>query len=238
MNVSLPNDAKYAFFIDDKQAFHHEWDVNWSFTYRLHNDNEIQIFLSDENSNTMITENNVPIILDIPFGEYGFCTFLTKTPNISSFLIGHYMGFFQNLSSLNGEVAIAFDRTGLFALSSTQYTKGVSLNDVKPNSLIIRDINGVVYNETLSNFPSPSNQENTLRFRFIHKNTISIEQKTGTSMYKELVRVPVTTSLSSDDKIYPAFFYTSPVSSNESSEITFYMKNFHVQGNVNNPTYS
>jgi hypothetical protein len=213
MSVLLPNDAKYAFFIDDNQAFHHEWDVNWSFTYKL-TDSE-------------------------PLGEYGFCTFLTKTPNISSFLLGHYMGFFKNLSSINGEIAIAIDRTGLFALSSNNYPYGVSKNNVKLNSLIIRDATGVIYNQTLSSFPIQTDTEITLRFRYVNKSEIVVEYKSEFDSYSEIVRMPITTSLSNNDKLYPAFFYTTPVSSLTTSiSSTFYLKNFHIQGNVNNPTYS
>jgi hypothetical protein len=218
MSVLLPNNAKYAFFIDDNRAFHHEWDVNWSLTYKL----------------TSIE----------PGEQYGFCTFLTKTPNISSFLLGHYMGFFKNLSSINGEVAIAFDSTGLFALSSNNYPYGVPKNNVKPNSLIIRDVTGVIYNETLSSFPIKTypietDTEITLRFRYVNKSQIVVEYRTESDSYSEIIRMPITTNLSNNDKLYPTFFYTTPISSPvESTDVTFYLKNFHVQGNVNNPTYS
>lgn len=238
MSVLLPIDAKYAFFIDNKQAFHHEWNVNWSFTFKLDDPKNIIIYLTDEYDNNILTESGEPIALDLPSGEYGFCTFLTKTPTISSFMLGHYMGFFKNLSAVNGEVAIAFDTTGLFALSSTNYPYGVTKNDVKTNSLIIRDRTGVVYNESLPTFQLASNTERTFRFRYVNKNEVVVEYKEGSGFYIELVRTSINTNLSGDDKLYPAFFYSSPLSSLESSTSTLYMKNFHVQGNINNPTYS
>lgn len=237
MSVLLPNSAKYAFFIDSKQPFHHEWDVNWSFTFKLLDPSIQEIYLTDESNNIISTENNDSIILDISPEEYGFCTFLTKSPTISSFLLGHYMGFFKNLSALNGEVAIAFDKTGLFALSSTTYPLGISRDNLKSNALIIRDSTGVVYNESLDDFPLPNTEDKTLRFRFINKNEICVEHRTKSNIFKEFARVSVNTTLSGNDKLYPAFFYTSPVSSSATPNSSFFLKNFHVQGNISNPTY-
>jgi hypothetical protein len=224
-------------------------------------DNLNEYLLSEENQ-IIETESGSPILLDITSNQFGFCTFLTNnpkivyltneignlitdefgmpiildfaehvssTPTISSSLIGHYMGFFQSLSTLNGDVAIAYDTTGSFALSSTFFPKGVSYNDRKPNSLIIRDVTGVIFNETVD---IDLNEENILRFRYINKSEIAVDHKSDYGFYKEIVRIPIKTYFRDDDLTYPSFFYTSPVSSNIDSNLIFYMKNFHVQGNL------
>jgi hypothetical protein len=220
MSVLLPNDAKYVLFCDNKQDFHHEWDFNWSFTFRLDGVNEP---LTTEEGEIILTENGDPILFVDPNEQYAFCTFLSKQPTLSSALMGHYMGFFDNDENLNGEVAIAFDSTGLFA------SPGV------PDRIIIRDVTGVIYNESLSS-NIKFDDEQTLRFRYINKNEIAIDIKRG-SFFDNIVRVSITTSLSGDDKIYPYFFYTTPVSSNTPTNVEFYLKNFHVQGNTDNPTF-
>jgi hypothetical protein len=139
---------------------------------------------------------------------------------------------------VSGGIAISFDSTGLFALSSEDL-QGVGIDDVKKNSLIIRDTSGVIFNETVDSLllSMQSDNETTLRFRYINKIEISVDLKIN-NLYSTIARVPINTNFDSDDRIYPYFFYTSPVSSSESSDVTFYMKNFHVQGNSNPPTFS
>jgi len=224
MSVLLPNDAKYVLFSDSKQDFHHEWDFTWSFTFRLDDTSEP---LTTEEGDVILTEEGDPILFTDPNEQYAFCTFLSKQPTLSSALMGHYMGFFDNDENLNGEVAIAFDSTGLFAFPDTSI----------PNRIIVRDSTGVVYNEALDLNLFLGGDEKTLRFRYINKNEIAVDMKKG-KFFNNVLRVPITTTLENADKIYPYFFYTCPVSSTEIADTTFYLKNFHVQGNTNEPTYT
>jgi len=214
----------------------HEWDIAWSFNYRI--DNSIPLLTED--NDILVTENYIPIISQ--FSNYdtqsqkGFCTFLSKSPNISSFKLGHYMGFFDKDNNLNGSVAIAFDSSGLFALSSIDHPNGVGINDIIPNSLIIRDSTGVIYNQQLP-FDIGDNTERIIRFRYINKKEISIDHKTDNNLYETLIRIPINIG-SNNNSFYPTFFYTSPISSANSSDSTLYLKNFHVQGNTQIPTFT
>ncbi len=223
MSVLLPNDAKYVLFSDSKQDFHHEWDFTWSFTFKL--DGTISNLMT-ENDDVILTETEEPIVVTDPNKQYAFCTFLSKNPTLSSALLGHYMGFFDTDENLNGEIAIAFDSTGLFAFP----------NNSQSNRIIIRDTTGVVYNETLIPFIEG---EQTLRFRYINKNELAVDIK-RMDFFDNIIRIPITTTLTNNDKIYPYFFYTSPVSSSDSNSLMdtkLYMKNFHIQGNTSEPTF-
>jgi hypothetical protein len=237
MSVLLPNDAKYIFFKDTKQDFNYEWNFNWSFTCRI----ESGIDLLTENDLIILAEDGESIKINDPLDQYGFSTFLSKNPDITSAKYGHYMGFFDNSDNLTGEVCIAIDTTGLFALSSSSHPNGVGNTSKIPYSLIVRDITGVIFNEPLSKFARILNVESmndtTLRFRYVNNNEIVIDVKKN-EIFTNVARVPVTTSFENGDKIYPYFFYTCPVSSDQTPDVTFYMNNFHVQGNTNNATYA
>jgi hypothetical protein len=214
MNILLPPDAKYALFCDNKYAFDSEYDFTWSISFKLENPSNDQ---------------------------YGFCTFLSNQSTLSSFLMGQYMGFADNPSNhtiiegyeaLNGRLAIAFDSTGLFALSGGQFFDGVLPNNITPNSIIIRDTSGVIYNQQ-NNYlfeKINSGDDVTLRFRYINRNVVAIDIKNSNSFFENLVRVEIDTKFNNYSSIYPYFFYTSPVSSSQSTDSSFYLKNFHVQG--------
>lgn len=234
-DILLPVNAKYFGFIDPKLQYNSNYDINWSFEYA------------------------------ITGTEHGFCTFLTTSPSLTASYPGHYLGYIGDQSYLlnqsgeyllteNGEkillslsgidtsgvLGIAFDSTGLFALSTIN-TPGVGKSSIKKNSLIIRDNdNKVVFNEQLSAIdPSFSLAYSTktpqiLRFRFANGNKISIDYKTD-SIFKNLTSVPIKFNVDAYPHLYVGYSYTSPVSSIQSPS-TLYLKNFHTQGNISDPT--
>lgn len=238
-DILLPASAKYYAFVDEKLTYNPHWDINWSFEYALSG------------------------------SEAGFCTFLTNFPPVTGWP-GHYLGYSGNahLSSYlitengeyiitengerllvesetgignNGILAIGFDSTGLFALSSSS-RGGVGLGSVRRNSLIIRDAyDDVIVNVQLSALDSRftllsgGNIYQTLRFRYSQAgNKLSIDFKrnvdtnfiTLTSIVTELV-VP-------DDfpEVYTGFCYCSPISASATSPATMRVRNFHTQGNT------
>ena len=169
-DVFLPLSAKYHGFVDSKTGYNSHWDITWSFTYAL--------------TGT----------------EHAFCTFLTTNPELEGGIPGQYLGYlginqylldengsvitdefgdniliegYGSLSSYNtsGILAIAFDSTGYFALSSAE-NSGVSVGDRTINSLIVRDPNNrVICNVALSSLDtgfhlaSSVKTYQTMRFR-------------------------------------------------------------------------
>lgn len=209
-DVLLPVNAKYFGLIDSKYDFNPHWDITWSFSYAL----------------TGI--------------QHGFCTFLTTSSTLVSGFPGQYLGYLTTGTIPNGSLAIAFDSTGLFALSSSTRT-GISVNNVKPNSLIVRIGNNLIYNEYLSGFniSESSKTFKTLRFRLSNGGKkLYIDHKTDSTEYKNLIFLSLTSfSISATPFLYPAITYSSPISSNSATPSKFWLKNFHTQGNINTPTY-
>lgn len=240
MNVTLPPDAKYFGFIENKIPFRSEWDLTWSFTYAL-------------------TAN--------PEDQCGLCTFLTTDSSKISGYGGQYLGYLSDENNNNyllteseiilttedevplvtyfntNVLAIAFDTTGYFALSSDYYN-GVGLNEVKKNSLIIRNSDSVLYNIALSSLTeewtiaSIDKIFKTLRFRFANEGTkLSIDYSLSGSEYKTLTSLPIDISIDDGSILYPAFSFCTPLSSTTSSTATMFLQNFHVQGNSQPPTF-
>jgi hypothetical protein len=242
-DVTLPANAKYIAFVDEKKSYNPNYDIIWSFQYAI------------TGSNTR---------------ECAFATFLTiSTPSVSA-IPGHYLGYGGNvplsafLLDENGDyilsenneriilegnsendglvgLCIAFDTTGLFALSSL-YRPGVGLNSIKRNSLIIRDINdNITLYEELSNIDpaftilSSSKAYKTLRFKYTNTDKLTIDYKIdGSNTFVELTSVNINTNPDSISFLRPGFSYSSPVSSTSSLRTTpLYLKNFHVQGTEN-----
>jgi hypothetical protein len=242
-DVLLPINSKYYGFVDTKTPYNPHWDITWSFSYALTGTN-----------------------------QHAFCTFLTTTSSLTSAIPGQYLGYLgnskylldeygniilnetgdrilfndsSNLSSYDttGILAIAFDSTGLFALSSTD-NSGVGINQLKKNSLIIRDSNNtVIYNEALSSldstfFLSSSTKEyKTLRFRFSNGGKRLYLDKRENSQYTNLLNLPISYDMDNYDNLYPGFTFCSPISTNIQGSSTIFLKNFHTQGCLDLPTY-
>jgi hypothetical protein len=246
-DVTLPTNAKYIAFVDEKKNYNPNYDIIWSFQYAI------------SGSNTGIFRK-----------ECAFATFLTSsTPSVSA-IPGHYLGYSGNtplsafLLDENGDyvlsedseriilegnsendgligLCIAFDTSGLFALSSSS-RPGVGLNNIKRNSLIIRDINdNITLYEELSNIDpaftilSSSKVYKTLRFKYTNTDKLTIDYKMeGSNTFVELTSVNINSNSDSISHFCPGFSYCSPVSSLASIRTAnLYLKNFHVQGTEN-----
>lgn len=236
-DVLLPVDAKYFGFIDSKFQFDSNWDIVWSFQYSLSG------------------------------SQHGFCTFLTTNSYLSSGVPGHYLGYLEDThpyilgedgdtmttesgeiltyadyASNGGVLSIAFDTTGYFALSNST-NPGISMTDVKPNSLIVRDSDkNVIFNQSLSTIDSDfvltENSFKTLRFRYEGcGKRISIDWRKNDTYFRNLTTIQLRDVRDTiNTKLYPGFCYCSPISSSSLSASTLMLKNFHVQGNVGTPT--
>lgn len=238
-DILLPSSAKYYAFVDTKLTYNPHWDINWSFEYALYG------------------------------SEAGFCTFLTNFPPVTGWP-GHYLGFSGNaaLSSYlvtedgdyiitengerilvdsetgignNGILAIGFDSTGLFALSSAT-RGGVGLGSIRPNSLVIRN----AYDELITNVQlSALNTEfillssgglyyQTLRFRYSQAgNKLSIDfKKRGETTFRILTSIITPLVIPADfPDVYTGFCFCSPISASVGAGANMRLKNFHTQGN-------
>jgi len=214
-NILLPTDYKSFGIIDSKHKFNANWDIAWSFSFSL-------------SSN--------------PSSQHGISTFLSKTPTISAYP-GHYMGI-VGPDHDNIVLSINFDSTGYSALS-TVYSNGVPSSSIKTNSLIIRSNNNIILNTELSSldtsFILASSNKYWQTLRFIYASSgkkLYIDYKT-TSDYINLLTITLSgnTWLADASILYPGLTFNSPISSNNSIFSNFYLKNFHVQGNINDPSY-
>ena len=241
-DVVLPVNAKYYGFINGNLPCNTHWDITWSFSFALTG------------------------------SEHGFVTFLTTGITLSSGIPGTRLGYLGNLDYLKDEdgnillsdtgtrltydpyvlsgnetvgvLGIAFDTTGYFALSSETYD-GVGIDQVKPNSLIIRDSNdSLALNIELSALDttffltSAIKNYQTLRFRISKAGkSLYIDKQSLDLTYTTLIRV----SLSSFDAIsnttvYSGVTFCSPISSSAITPSTLYLKNFHTQGSNEDAT--
>jgi hypothetical protein len=240
-DVVLPSNAKYYGFIDNKTPYNSHWDLTWSFSFAL--------------TGT----------------EHGFTTFLTTSPDEVGGMPGQYLGYLSDIPYLTDEsgdilmdqssdpllydmggigiLAIAFDTTGLFALSSSLSSNingGVPRSQIRPNSLIIRDFtNTVIYNKQLSSLDtsffltSAVKNYQTLRFRLSNAGKrLFIDKRLPDYSYDNLLTLNIS-SFNADtyNVVYPGFTFCSPISGSSKPVSTLFLKDFHVQGNTSNPNY-
>lgn len=205
--ILLPSDAKYLTFIDTKLNFNPHFDIVWSF----------EISLSGV--------------------EHGFSTFIADGSDFIP-MSGHYFGL-----PIDNVLSVIFDTSGYAALS-TPIRDGLPLSGIKLNSLTIRgDTNNLIYHEALSSldtsFVLTSSQKywQTLRFRLSNLgSTLYIDFKKY-NVYSNLVTIPIDINVTNFQYLYPGFTFVSPISSDIISPSTLFLKNFHVQGNLSDPTY-
>lgn len=213
-DVLLPANAKYYGFIDTKRPFNIHHDIIWSFSFAL----------------TGV--------------QHGYTTFLTTTPSTTGGIPGQRLSYLGNSAyDTTGFLAIAFDTTGLFALSTVDYT-GVGENLCLPNSILVRDYqNQLIYNERLSNLDttffltSAVKNYQTLRFRVCNAGKSLYIDKLQNNSYINLNKVLIPGFSATNNNVYVGFSYSSPISSSSITPSTLYLKNFHIQGLSTIPTY-
>ena len=181
-DISLPALARYYTFIEIGKSFNSNYDITWSFQYRL---------------------PSTSFDPDTEFYNYelGFSTFLTNLPRPLSCLPGQYLGdqdpeFVLSANALLTEgsevlktegdstiliegsvlsgmlVKVAFDSTGMYALSGRDERPGVRRRELLRESIVARDFqhNVIAYNHLSSlstTFSTISTDTyRTLRFRY------------------------------------------------------------------------
>jgi len=266
-DIALPANAKYFSYIESVKRYNTNYDVVWSFQFAIssgnpnaqyilttfltntpyltaypaqyggYSTNMNGVYLRDETGDFLLTDTYERYLLEEAC--VGLDYLLTEDGEI--LLTEDGIPFIGDDISCNpsGLLGIAIDTTGLFALSST-LRDGVTYNNVKPYSLIVRnDFDNVLYNEQLSSINSDffflSSQANyqTIRVRTANKgNLLYIDYKSPTATtYTLLTSFAIDLYTQDNSYAYIGVSFSSPVSSSTMAPVTLYMKNFHIEGN-------
>tara|TARA_R110000824_G_scaffold356721_2_gene543966 strand:- start:5792 stop:6691 length:900 start_codon:yes stop_codon:yes gene_type:complete len=258
-DISLPSLARYYTFVESKKAFNSNYDITWSFQYRLP---------STSFGSTAKFHNY----------ELGFSTFLTNLVQPISTLPGQYLGdqdpeFVLSAHALLTEtpevlktegdstvllegavlsgmlVKVGFDSTGRYALTGRDDRPGVKPNQLLRESIVVRDYlhNVLAYNHLSSistSFSTISTDTyRTLRFRYVNLGrTLYIDSRdSNTTTYTLLTAIDMGSrysTLSNLDNIYCGFAFSTPISSTTPaaaggyslSAKDFFLRDFHVEG--------
>ena len=249
-DIKLPSDARYFTFVETSKKFNSNYDITWSFEYSL-------------------PATNIP---DPANYELGFSTFITNLSAPLSSLPGQYIGdqdpeFILSAHALLTEsplvlktendstilieggilsgslVKVAFDSTGMYALSGRDDRPGIGLNDVNRQSLIVRDVlHNVRANSPLSTISNVFSTLSTDSFRALRFRYVNLGQKIhidfredNTTEYTLLTTINIEPRLTNFDNlnnIYCGFSFTTPVSTTNTglSAKNFFLRNFNVEG--------
>tara|TARA_R110002012_G_scaffold15869_1_gene62345 strand:+ start:1608 stop:2504 length:897 start_codon:yes stop_codon:yes gene_type:complete len=261
-DISLPSNARYYTFVETKKQFNGNYDITWSFQYKL--------------PSTSITNNH-----NYQLGFSTFLTNLTGSPETwMPGLPGQYLGdrdpdLILSASSLFMEdeaailiteddknigrqssylgsgllLKIAFDSTGLYAISGRADRPGVEWDQISRQSLVVRDPAGDIRaNVPLSSLSTSfstlsTDTYRTLRFRYANLGRqIHIDfRDSTTTAYTALTTIRLGTRQPTDQfnlsSVFCGFSLCTPVStgflpspSDSLSAKDFFLRNFHVEG--------
>ena len=254
VDIKLPDSARYYTFIETSKRFNSNYDITWSFEYKL-------------------PESNIP---DTNNYQLGFSTFITNLSAPLSSLPGQYIGdqdpavslsavallteggspqvlrtqnddtLVYDGGTLSGEIVkIAFDSTGMYALSARDDRPGVTEAEINRQSLVVRDYQlNVRANSplsTISNIFSSITTDTfrTLRFRYVNLGQkIHIDfRESDTTEFTLLTTIniePRLTGLNNLENIYCGFSLSTPISTTDTglSAKEFFLRNFNVEGFV------
>ena len=258
-DITLPALARYYTFVEVGKSFNSNYDITWSFQYKL----------PSTSFGTTAKFHNY---------QLGFSTFLTNLPGPISSLPGQYLGdqdpeFILSAQALLTEdtkmlktqgdstiilegavlsgmlVKVAFDSTGKYALTGRDDRPGVKPHQVLRESIIARDfLHNVVVNNHLSSISTSfstisTDTYRTLRFRYVDlgRKLYIDSRESDTTTYTLLTSINLGTryiTLSNIENIYCGFSFCTPISANnaavaaayELSAKDFFLRNFHVEG--------
>ena len=259
-DVILPTNARFYTFVETNKKFNSNYDITWSFQYKL--------------PQTVISNSSNY--------ELGFSTFLTNLSSPLSSLPGQYLGDqdpeyilsahalltqYDNVTAGTTEplktesdstillenailsgmlVKIAFDSTGLYALTGRDDRPGVNRTQLRRQALVIRDFeHNVKVNTPLSSLSTSfstlsTDTYRTLRFRYINLGrTLSIDiRESDTTTYTLLTSINLgfrLDNVSNLDNIYCGFSLCTPISTDNSTTLSadkFFLRDFQIEGYV------
>ena len=258
ITVTLPDNARYYNFVETKKNFNANYDITWSFSYYFP-------------ASSIQSHNNY---------QLGFATFLTSLSAPISALPGQYLGDQDPsvwLNSVNTEadealltedseiirlendelsgvlVKIAFDSTGLYALTGRSGQWAPSGDGIRPGigleedcfreALVVRDLDhNLVANAPLSTMSTSfstlsTDTYRTLRFRYVNLGRkLHIDSReSNTTTYSLLTTINLNYRLNNSsnlDNVYVGFSLCTPISTENYalSARNFYLRNFHIEG--------
>tara|TARA_R110002020_G_scaffold278012_1_gene493415 strand:- start:2346 stop:3209 length:864 start_codon:yes stop_codon:yes gene_type:complete len=250
-DIRLPSGSRYYTLIAAKKSFNSNYDIVWSFEYKLPS-----------------------WAIAAPFNTYevGFSTFLTNLAYPLCSLPGQYLGdqdpeyilsahalYTETSEVLKTEndssillqgavlsgmlVKVAFDSTGLYALTGRDDRPGVNDKQTHRNAMVVRDFNHDLRgNAPLSTFSSTftnltSNTYRTLRFRYVNLGEkLHIDyREADTTTYTLLTTIDLgyrALQLTNLENVYCGFAFSTPISaaSDTLSAKDFYLRNFNIEG--------
>ncbi len=249
-DIKLPAEARYFTFVEQSKKFNSNYDITWSFEYSL-------------------PAENIPNPANY---ELGFSTFITNLQAPLSSLPGQYIGdqdpeFILSAHALLTEsplvlktednstilleggilsgslVKVAFDSTGMYALSGRDDRPGVGPHLINRESLVVRDVlHNVRANSPLSTMSNVFSSLSTNSFRALRFRYVNLGQKIhidfredNTTDYTLLTTIniePRLTNFNNLDNIYCGFSFTTPVSTTNVglSAKNFFLRNFNIEG--------
>ena len=258
ITVTLPDNARYYNFVQTNKSFNSNYDITWSFSYYFP-------------ASSIQSHNNY---------QLGFATFLTSLSAPISALPGQYLGDQDPsiwLNSVNTEgsealltegseiirlendalsgvlVKIAFDSTGLYALTGRSGQWAPSGDGIRPGigleedcfreALVVRDLDhNLVANAPLSTMSTSfstlsTDTYRTLRFRYVNLGRkLHIDSReSNTTTYSLLTTINLNYRLNNSsnlDNIFVGFSFCTPISTENYalSARNFYLRNFHIEG--------
>ena len=249
-DIILPDSARFYTFVETKKKFNSNYDITWSFQYKLPQANIPNGGSYQLGFTTFLTSLAAPVSC-LP-GQYlgdqdpeyilSAHALLTETPealkteNDSTILLQHGI--------LSGTlVKIAFDSTGLYALTGRDDRPGYHDTQLHRQSLVVRDFeHNVKVNAPLSSISTSfstlsTDTYRTLRFRYINLGrTLNIDiRESDTTTYTLLTSINLglrLNSVSNLDNIYCGFSFCTPISTTDTtlSADNFFLRNFQVEG--------
>jgi len=227
--ILIPATARNYYLVNKNYSYNSNYDVIWSFQYTVSGFNS---GLSQLGYTTFLTTLSSTTSY-ISAGQY-LCTKQSETQNSVTVLSGTTT---SNVNPFN-LVTIAFDSTGLFALSSTTRP---GLTAVTANSLVIRGYNS----QLLCVLPLSSTSfsiapTSTQTIRCIYSNgaqTLEVAYRDNTTtVYTTLTTVSIPyrfINTSNVDRVYAGISYCSPISSSSLSSCRLILNNMHIEGSRN-----
>lgn len=224
--ILLPASARYYYIIDKNYSYNSNYDIIWSFQYSVSGFNQGTSQLGYTTFLTTLSSTTS----NISAGQY-LCTKQSEATNSITVLSG------TTVSTANpfNLVTVAFDTTGLFALSSTTRP---GLTSVQPNALIVRGFNSQLLHVlplSSTSFTIAPTAAQTIRCIYSNgAQTLEIAYRdSSTTTYTTLATVALPYRFINSgnvDSVSCGISYCSPISSSSLSSCKMLVNNMHIEG--------
>lgn len=224
--ILLPASARYYYIVNKNYSYNSNHDIIWSFQYSISGFNEGNSQLGYTTFLTTLSSTTS----NISAGQY-LCTKQSGASNSTVVLSSN------SVTTVNpfNLITIAFDSTGLFALSSTTRPGLVS---VQPNTLVVRGFNSqILCILPLSSTSFTIAPTSAQTIRCIYSNgaqTLEIAYRdANTTIYTTLTTVSLPyrfINTANIDSVSCGISYCSPISSSSLSSCKMLLHNMHIEG--------